>query len=218
MREIRPSGSVEGVIGNRDSYSDLHVTRAAPSAPPTLSPRSSRLRRRRDSGSEWVETIAGSMSAAWREPGAWAFLVQRWDQFCHRCPLSWLHSTTRRSEAMENQDGETTAAPANDVADDEQPVVTIPAGHPERAYVRRGGLILPLRFARRMAGWQDDRAEARAIRTAARSAGRAAKSRLRSPPRRRRPPAPARTRGSPTRWSARCRPRAFRSRDGFQRE
>ena len=54
MREIRPSGSVEGVVGNHDSYSDLHVTRAASSASPTLSPRSSLLRRRRDSGAEWA--------------------------------------------------------------------------------------------------------------------------------------------------------------------
>ena len=53
----------------------LHVTRAAPSAPPSLSTRSSLLRRRRDSGSEWVRNdralivgeAKGAAGVTWRE-------------------------------------------------------------------------------------------------------------------------------------------------------
>ena len=46
-------------------------------------------------------------------------------------------------------------APANDNGDSgTAPVVTIPAHRPEQTYARSGNLILPLRFARRLAGWQ----------------------------------------------------------------
>ena len=37
---------------------------------------------------------------------------------------------------------------------DERPVVRVPVGRPEQAYAHRGNLILPLRFARLMPGWQ----------------------------------------------------------------
>jgi hypothetical protein len=40
-------------------------------------------------------------------------------------------------------------------AADQRPVVVIPPRRPDRTYARRGNLILPLRFARRMAGWND---------------------------------------------------------------
>jgi hypothetical protein len=49
------------------------------------------------------------------------------------------------------------AACANDNAERDlaaqPPVVVIQARSPEHAYARRENLILPLRFARRMAGW-----------------------------------------------------------------
>jgi hypothetical protein len=37
---------------------------------------------------------------------------------------------------------------------DERPVVRVPVGRPEQAYAHQGNLILPLRFARLMPGWQ----------------------------------------------------------------
>jgi hypothetical protein len=39
----------------------------------------------------------------------------------------------------------------------EPPVVRRPAGRPEAAYARSANLILPLRFARQMPGWAQDR-------------------------------------------------------------
>jgi hypothetical protein len=37
---------------------------------------------------------------------------------------------------------------------DERPVVTVPRDRPELAYARRDNLILPLRFAQQMRGWE----------------------------------------------------------------
>jgi len=41
----------------------------------------------------------------------------------------------------------------NGVAD-ERALVRVPVGRPEQAYAHQGNLILPLRFARLMPGWQ----------------------------------------------------------------
>ena len=51
-------------------------------------------------------------------------------------------------------------APANDNGDG-PPAVTVPDGRPQSTYAHRGNLILPLRFARLMDGWQG-RSEAQA--------------------------------------------------------
>jgi len=37
---------------------------------------------------------------------------------------------------------------------DEPPMVRVPLGRPEQTYAHQGNLILPLRFARLMPGWQ----------------------------------------------------------------
>jgi len=51
-----------------------------------------------------------------------------------------------------------TKPPANDNGtDDRPPHVIAPTGHPERTYARAGNLLLPLRFARRMPSWGDER-------------------------------------------------------------
>jgi hypothetical protein len=44
----------------------------------------------------------------------------------------------------------------NATAEEDRPVVTIPADRPDHAYARSGNLLLPLRFARLMAGWVRD--------------------------------------------------------------
>jgi hypothetical protein len=51
------------------------------------------------------------------------------------------------------------APPANDngappETRNQKPVVSVAGGRPEQAYACSGNLILPLRFARRLAGWQ----------------------------------------------------------------
>jgi len=53
-----------------------------------------------------------------------------------------------------------TKPPANDNGTHGQPPRAIaPNGHPERTYARAGNLLLPLRFARRISGWQVIRSE-----------------------------------------------------------
>ena len=47
----------------------------------------------------------------------------------------------------------------NGIRDEERPIVAIPDDQPEHAYARRGNLILPLRFARRMPEWAFERIE-----------------------------------------------------------
>ena len=47
----------------------------------------------------------------------------------------------------------------NAIGDDERPMVAIPDDHCDHAYARRGNLILPLRFALRMLGWEAERIE-----------------------------------------------------------
>jgi hypothetical protein len=37
---------------------------------------------------------------------------------------------------------------------DQRPTVRVPVGRPEQAYAHQGNLILPLRFAQLMPGWQ----------------------------------------------------------------
>lgn len=51
------------------------------------------------------------------------------------------------------------AANDNAIGDDERPVVAIPDDRRDHAYARRGNLILPLRFAMRMLGWEAERIE-----------------------------------------------------------
>ena len=63
---------------------------------------------------------------------------------------------------------------------DERPVVRVPVGRPEQAYAHQGNLILPLRFARLMPGWQATHAgssEGQAAAAAARAPRRTAASR-----------------------------------------
>jgi len=45
------------------------------------------------------------------------------------------------------------APPANDNSVESAPTVNIPGDRAEHAYACSGNLILPLRFARRLAGW-----------------------------------------------------------------
>lgn len=45
------------------------------------------------------------------------------------------------------------AANDNGIGDDECPPVVIPDDRPDHAYARSGNLILPLRFAQRLPGW-----------------------------------------------------------------
>jgi hypothetical protein len=52
-----------------------------------------------------------------------------------------------------DNDNDSAVGAADEDAANQRPVVTIPARGPEHAYARRGNLILPLRFARRMGGW-----------------------------------------------------------------
>jgi hypothetical protein len=48
-----------------------------------------------------------------------------------------------------------TRGPENDnAAARESPIVRTPRGRPDAAYARADGVLLPLRFARRMPGWQ----------------------------------------------------------------
>jgi len=48
---------------------------------------------------------------------------------------------------------EATGRPANDNGDG-PPAVRVPDGRPQNTYAHQGNLILPLRFARLMDGWQ----------------------------------------------------------------
>jgi hypothetical protein len=52
--------------------------------------------------------------------------------------------------------GDVTARPANDNASaTDKPVVRAPRLRPDATYARSENVILPLRFALRMAGWRD---------------------------------------------------------------
>ncbi|HET6148070.1 MAG TPA: hypothetical protein VFH68_11120 [Polyangia bacterium] len=67
---------------------------------------------------------------------------------------------------------------------EERPTVRVPVGRPEQAYAHQGNLILPLRFARLMPGWQVARAGSGAAEAPTAPAQR------RTAPGRRPPPAP----------------------------
>ena len=78
-----------------------------------------------------------------------------------------------------------------------QPVVTVPEGRPELTYAGSGNLLLPLRFARRLTGWQPAApVEAHATRTTVTRAPDHRRQRLQHPPLRRSKPAGARALGN----------------------